>query len=52
MVMIITHIAYIICLVSNDAGHAYDEFWLYKIYHGAGRISYFAEPQYCGWLVR
>ena len=44
MVMITIHIAYITCLVSNDPWHAYDVIWVYKIHHGAGRISYFAEP--------
>ena len=42
--MIIIHIAYIICLVTNDAWHAYGVIVVYKIHHGAGRISYFAEP--------
>ena len=44
MVMIIIHIAYITCLVTNDAWHAYDVIGVYKIHHRAGRISYFAEP--------
>ena len=44
MVMIIIHIAYITCLVTNDAFHAYIVIGVYKIHHGAGRISYFAEP--------
>ena len=44
MVMIIIHIAYITCLVTNDAWHAYDEIGAYKIHHGAGRISHLAEP--------
>ena len=44
MVMIITHIAYITCLVTNDAWPAYGVIVVYKIHHGAGRISYFAEP--------
>ena len=43
MVMIIIHPAYITCLVTNDAWHAYDVIGVYKIHHGAGRISYFAE---------
>ena len=42
--MIIIHIAYITCLVTNDAWHAYGVMVVYKIHHGAGRISYFAEP--------
>ena len=41
MVMIIIHTAYITCLVTNDAWHAYR---VYKIHHGAGCIPYFAEP--------
>ena len=44
MVMIIIHIAYITCLVTNDAWHAYDLISIYKIHLRAGRISYFAEP--------
>ena len=42
--MIIIHIAYITCLVSNDAWHANGIIVVYKIHHGAGRISYFAVP--------
>ena len=44
MVLIIIHIAYITCLVTNDAWHAYGVIVVYKIHHGTGRISYFAEP--------
>ena len=44
MVMIIIHIAYIICLVTIDAWPAYGVIVVYKIHHGAGRISCFAEP--------
>ena len=44
MVMIIIHIVYITCLVTNDAWHAYDVIRVYNIHHGAGRISYFTEP--------
>ena len=43
MVVIIIHIAYITCLVTNDAFHAYIVIGVYKIHHGVGRISYFAE---------
>ena len=43
MVMIIIHIAHIPCLVTNDAWHAYDVIGVYKIHHGAGQISYFAD---------
>ena len=42
--MIIIHIAYITCLVTNDAWPAYGVIVVYKIHHGAGRISCFAEP--------
>ena len=44
MIMIIIHIAYITCLVTNNAWHAYGVIGVYKIHHRAGRISYFAEP--------
>ena len=44
MFMIIIHIAYITCFVTNDAVHAYIVIGVYKIHHGAGEISYFAEP--------
>ena len=44
MVMIIIHIAYITCIVTNDAWHADDVIGVYKIYDGAGLISYCAEP--------
>ena len=44
MVIVIIHIAYITCLVTNDAWHAYDVIEFYKIHHGAGRTSYFPEP--------
>ena len=44
MVMIIIRIAYITCLVINDAWHAYGVIVVYKIHDGAGRISYFADP--------
>ena len=44
MMMIIIHIAYITCLVTNEAWHAYDVIGVCNIPHGAGRISYFAEP--------
>ena len=44
MVIIIIHIAYITCLVTNHAWHAYDVIWVYKIHLRAFGISYFAEP--------
>ena len=43
MVMISIHIVCITCLVTNDAWHAYDVIGVYKIHHGAGRVSYFTE---------
>ena len=42
--MIIIHTAYITCLVTNDAWHAYVVIGVYKIPHGAGRNLYFAKP--------
>ena len=44
MFMMIIHIAYITCLVTNDAWHAYDVIGVYKIHLRAGGISYFPEP--------
>ena len=44
MVIIIIHIAYITCLVTNDAWHAYEVIGVYEIHLRAGGISYFAEP--------
>ena len=44
MVMIIIHIAYITCIVTTDAWHAYGVIVVYEIHDGAGRISYFAKP--------
>ena len=43
MVMIIIHIAYITCLVTNDAWHVDDVIGVYKIHLRAVGISYFAE---------
>ena len=40
--MITIHLAYITCLVTNDAWHAYDVIGGYKIHLRAGGISYFA----------
>ena len=42
--MIIIHIAYITCLVINDAWHDSDVIGVYKIHLRADGISYFAEP--------
>ena len=50
MVMIIIHIAYITCVVTNDALHAYDVIGVYKIHLRAGEISHFAE-QALLWLT-
>ena len=44
MVMIIIHIAYITCLVTNDGWHAYHVIGLYMIHLRACGIAYFAEP--------
>ena len=44
MVIIIIHVAHITCLVTKVAWHAYGVIGVYKIVHGAGRISYFADP--------
>ena len=41
--MIIIHIAYITCLVTNDACNPYDVICVYKIHDRFGDISYFAE---------
>ena len=43
MVVIIIHIAYITCAVTNDAWHACGVIGVYKINLRAGGISYFAE---------
>ena len=43
MFIIMIHIAYITCIVTNDAWHAYDVIGVHKIHHGTGRISYFLE---------
>ena len=39
----IINTAYITCLVTNDAVHAYDVIGVYMIHYGAGWISYFAK---------
>ena len=44
MVMIITHIAYSTCLLTNDVWHSYDVIGVYKIHHGAEWVSYFTAP--------
>ena len=44
MVMIMIHVAYITCLVTNDGWHSYDVIGVYKIHLRAGVILYFAEP--------
>ena len=40
--MIIIHIAYVSCLVTNDAWHAYDVIRVYKIHDRAGEMSHIA----------
>ena len=55
MVMIIIHIAYITCLVTNGAFHANGVIGVYKIHHGAGQISYFLEQailRFTGTVIR
>ena len=44
MVIIIIHVAHISCSVTKVAWHAYGVIGVYKIHHGAGRISHFADP--------
>ena len=44
MVMIIIHIAYITCLVTNDLWHAYHVIGVFMIHLRAGGMSCFAEP--------
>ena len=44
VIIIIIHIAHITCLVTKDAWHAHGVIEVYKMRHGAGRISYFSEP--------
>ena len=44
MVMIIIHIAYITCLVTNDAWRAFNVIGVYNIHLRAGGITCFAEP--------
>ena len=44
MAMIIIHLVYITCLVTNDAWHAYDVIGIYKLNHEADRVSYLTEP--------
>ena len=41
--MVIIHIAYITCLVTNDAWHAYDVIEVYEIHLRADGISYLTE---------
>ena len=43
MFMIIIHRAYITCLVTNDAWHAYDVIRVFMIPHSTGEISCFAK---------
>ena len=44
MVMVTIHIAYVTCLVTNDAGHAYGVIGVYKLHLRTDGISYFAKP--------
>ena len=52
MDMIIIHIAYITCLVTNDAWHAYDVIGSVRYITGLVRSHIARNRQYCGWLVR
>ena len=40
MVMIMIHIAYISCSVTNDAWHAYDVNGVYTIHHGSSNLIF------------
>ena len=50
--MIIIHIAYITCLVTNDAVHAYNVIGVYKIRRELGGSHISLKRHYCGWLAR
>ena len=50
MVIIIIHIADITCLLTIDGWHAYDVIGVYKVLHGAGRVSCFRDQPIL-WLV-
>ena len=52
MVMIIIHMAYITCLITNNPWHAYDVIGAMRYISElvGSRIS--RNRQYCGWLVR
>ena len=50
MVMIIIHIADITCLLTNDGWHAYVVIGVYKVLHGASRVSCVTD-QAILWLV-
>ena len=52
MVMIIIHIAYITCLVSNDAWHAYDVNGVYTKHQRLVGSHISRNSQYCFWLLR
>ena len=52
MFMIIIHFAYITCLVTNDAWHAYDVIGVYTIHLRAVGSHISRNRQYYGWLVR
>ena len=55
MVMIIIHIAYTNCLVTNDVWHAYEVIRVYKVHRYITELSgshSWRNTQYCGWLVR
>ena len=52
MVMIIMHVAYITCFVTDDGWHSCDVIGVNNIHLRAGGISYFAEPAILRWLER
>ena len=52
MVMFIKHIAYITCLVINDAWHAYGVIVVYKYITELVGSHISRTRQYCDWLVR
>ena len=52
MVMIIIHIAYITCVVTNDGWHADDVIGVDKIHHDLVGSHISRNRQNGGWLVR
>ena len=52
MAMIIIHVVYITCLVTNDGWHAYDVIGVYKMHLKLVGSHISRNWQYCGRLVR